>query len=138
MHACKERTWKMRSQFGTYQSNIHPCPARQSIPRITQSTFALALFVKRSAARLSSSRVGPAALAREPAAVWPASRCWWVASTITAPTSTNPPNTNSQLHSHPPVSYTHLRAHETPEHLVCRLLLEKKKKKRINILMNKQ
>ena len=32
---------------------------------------------------------------------------------------------------HPPmlasVSYTHLRAHETPEHLVCRLLLEKKK-----------
>ena len=25
------------------------------------------------------------------------------------------------------VDYTHLRAHETPEHLVCRLLLEKKK-----------
>src|SRR5678815_6065090 len=30
--------------------------------------------------------------------------------------STNPGRT---------VSYTHLRAHETPEHLVCRLLLEK-------------
>src|SRR5678815_3153185 len=29
-----------------------------------------------------------------------------------------------------PVSYTHLRAHETPEQLVCRLLLEKKKKKK--------
>src|SRR5678815_3580696 len=33
------------------------------------------------------------------------------------------------LHKHAtqgpwPVSYTHLRAHETPEHLVCRLLLE--------------
>ena len=28
-----------------------------------------------------------------------------------------------------PVSYTHLRAHETTEHLVCRRLLEKKKKK---------
>eukprot|EP00831_Metopus_contortus_P039719 TRINITY_DN3110_c0_g1_i3.p2 TRINITY_DN3110_c0_g1~~TRINITY_DN3110_c0_g1_i3.p2 ORF type:complete len:205 (-),score=38.61 TRINITY_DN3110_c0_g1_i3:66-680(-) len=28
-----------------------------------------------------------------------------------------------------PVSYTHLRAHETSLHLVCRLLLEKKKKK---------
>ena len=27
-----------------------------------------------------------------------------------------------------PVSYTHLRAHETPEHLVCRILLEKNKK----------
>src|SRR5678815_790653 len=24
--------------------------------------------------------------------------------------------------ANPPVSYTHLRAHETPEHLVCRLL----------------
>eukprot|EP00658_Telonema_sp_P-2_P070923 TRINITY_DN60283_c0_g1_i2.p1 TRINITY_DN60283_c0_g1~~TRINITY_DN60283_c0_g1_i2.p1 ORF type:complete len:387 (-),score=88.50 TRINITY_DN60283_c0_g1_i2:65-1225(-) len=32
-----------------------------------------------------------------------------------------------------PVSYTHLRAHETPEHLVCRLLLEKKKKKNIKL-----
>eukprot|EP00658_Telonema_sp_P-2_P020852 TRINITY_DN18265_c0_g1_i2.p1 TRINITY_DN18265_c0_g1~~TRINITY_DN18265_c0_g1_i2.p1 ORF type:complete len:769 (-),score=131.04 TRINITY_DN18265_c0_g1_i2:26-2332(-) len=31
------------------------------------------------------------------------------------------------------VSYTHLRAHETPEHLVCRLLLEKKKKKQTHI-----
>ena len=30
---------------------------------------------------------------------------------------------------HGAVSYTHLRAHETPEHLVCRLLLDKKKKK---------
>eukprot|EP00658_Telonema_sp_P-2_P013513 TRINITY_DN15117_c0_g2_i1.p1 TRINITY_DN15117_c0_g2~~TRINITY_DN15117_c0_g2_i1.p1 ORF type:complete len:101 (+),score=37.86 TRINITY_DN15117_c0_g2_i1:159-461(+) len=29
------------------------------------------------------------------------------------------------------VSYTHLRAHETPEHLVCRLLLEKKKNNNI-------
>src|SRR5678816_1588613 len=36
------------------------------------------------------------------------------------------PNTTSRTTF--PVSYTHLRAHETPEHLVCRLLLEKKKK----------
>eukprot|EP00658_Telonema_sp_P-2_P071116 TRINITY_DN6042_c0_g2_i2.p1 TRINITY_DN6042_c0_g2~~TRINITY_DN6042_c0_g2_i2.p1 ORF type:complete len:194 (-),score=64.87 TRINITY_DN6042_c0_g2_i2:107-688(-) len=36
------------------------------------------------------------------------------------------PETDSDPPS--PVSYTHLRAHETPEHLVCRLLLEKKKK----------
>eukprot|EP00831_Metopus_contortus_P072721 TRINITY_DN66342_c0_g1_i1.p1 TRINITY_DN66342_c0_g1~~TRINITY_DN66342_c0_g1_i1.p1 ORF type:complete len:191 (+),score=46.72 TRINITY_DN66342_c0_g1_i1:71-643(+) len=35
----------------------------------------------------------------------------------------------SQKSSHVPVSYTHLRAHETSLHLVCRLLLEKKKKK---------
>eukprot|EP00658_Telonema_sp_P-2_P045348 TRINITY_DN33290_c0_g1_i1.p1 TRINITY_DN33290_c0_g1~~TRINITY_DN33290_c0_g1_i1.p1 ORF type:complete len:119 (-),score=19.94 TRINITY_DN33290_c0_g1_i1:39-395(-) len=32
------------------------------------------------------------------------------------------------------VSYTHLRAHETPEHLVCRLLLEKKKNKQQQII----
>ena len=36
----------------------------------------------------------------------------------------------SLLGSMSSVSYTHLRAHETPEHLVCRLLLEKKKKKK--------
>eukprot|EP00658_Telonema_sp_P-2_P061833 TRINITY_DN50493_c0_g1_i1.p1 TRINITY_DN50493_c0_g1~~TRINITY_DN50493_c0_g1_i1.p1 ORF type:complete len:247 (-),score=50.30 TRINITY_DN50493_c0_g1_i1:16-756(-) len=35
-----------------------------------------------------------------------------------------------------PVSYTHLRAHETPEHLVCRLLLEKKKKKNANTYLS--
>src|SRR5678816_503298 len=32
-----------------------------------------------------------------------------------------------RAHGGATVSYTHLRAHETPEHLVCRLLLEKKK-----------
>src|SRR5678815_777890 len=32
----------------------------------------------------------------------------------------------TSLSTYMPVSYTHLRAHETPEHLVCRLLLEKK------------
>ena len=31
------------------------------------------------------------------------------------------------------VSYTHLRAHETREDLVCRLLLEKKKERRVDI-----
>ena len=31
-----------------------------------------------------------------------------------------------------PVSYTHLRAHETGRNLVCRLLLEKKKKETAN------
>src|SRR5664279_1081673 len=32
----------------------------------------------------------------------------------------------SQTTHHTPVSYTHLRAHETDSYLVCRLLLEKK------------
>ena len=34
------------------------------------------------------------------------------------------------INSASPVSYTHLRAHETGRNLVCRLLLEKKKKKK--------
>ena len=33
-----------------------------------------------------------------------------------------------KAYRHWPVSYTHLRAHETDSYLVCRLLLEKKKK----------
>ena len=37
---------------------------------------------------------------------------------------------NRYLGGYRAVSYTHLRAHETPEHLVCRLLLEKKKQKK--------
>ena len=37
---------------------------------------------------------------------------------------------NNYLISLPSVSYTHLRAHETGRNLVCRLLLEKKKKKK--------
>ena len=35
---------------------------------------------------------------------------------------------SGKTHTLSSVSYTHLRAHETPEHLVCRLLLEKKTK----------
>src|SRR5665647_3614360 len=37
-----------------------------------------------------------------------------------------------------PVSYTHLRAHETDSYLVCRLLLEKKKIKKITNKKKKQ
>ena len=33
----------------------------------------------------------------------------------------------TSFENHTPVSYTHLRAHETRHDLVCRLLLEKKK-----------
>src|SRR5680860_1094102 len=34
-------------------------------------------------------------------------------------------NVMKTVNHHPPVSYTHLRAHETDSYLVCRLLLEK-------------
>src|SRR5665811_2636340 len=49
------------------------------------------------------------------------------------PASTNISARSSAVNSRPPrgstpVSYTHLRAHETVLDLVCRLLLEKKKK----------
>ena len=39
-------------------------------------------------------------------------------------------NIAEQTYPQIPVSYTHLRAHETSLHLVFRLLLEKKKKKK--------
>jgi len=47
-------------------------------------------------------------------------------------TSKSPTYLESTLNGYSSASYdgclyTHLRAHETPEHLVCRLLLEKKK-----------
>src|SRR5665648_749191 len=41
-----------------------------------------------------------------------------------------PVNFSSLIDIVKPVSYTHLRAHETRHDLVCRLLLEKKKKKK--------
>eukprot|EP00658_Telonema_sp_P-2_P017525 TRINITY_DN16815_c0_g1_i1.p1 TRINITY_DN16815_c0_g1~~TRINITY_DN16815_c0_g1_i1.p1 ORF type:complete len:404 (-),score=94.49 TRINITY_DN16815_c0_g1_i1:23-1234(-) len=43
-------------------------------------------------------------------------------------TTTSMAGAITRPHTRNSVSYTHLRAHETPEHLVCRLLLEKKKK----------
>src|SRR5665648_1142891 len=49
------------------------------------------------------------------------------------PTSVFSKELNEELinkNSIAPVSYTHLRAHETRHDLVCRLLLEKKKKKK--------
>eukprot|EP00658_Telonema_sp_P-2_P067587 TRINITY_DN56503_c0_g1_i1.p1 TRINITY_DN56503_c0_g1~~TRINITY_DN56503_c0_g1_i1.p1 ORF type:complete len:140 (+),score=52.26 TRINITY_DN56503_c0_g1_i1:119-538(+) len=53
------------------------------------------------------------------------------ASSHPLPTNTTYPNTAKSIDLvTSAVSYTHLRAHETPEHLVCRLLLEKKKKKK--------
>eukprot|EP00658_Telonema_sp_P-2_P003913 TRINITY_DN11462_c0_g1_i3.p1 TRINITY_DN11462_c0_g1~~TRINITY_DN11462_c0_g1_i3.p1 ORF type:complete len:599 (-),score=98.92 TRINITY_DN11462_c0_g1_i3:69-1865(-) len=67
-----------------------------------------------------------------PALVGGSSSVGWrvvVAGGKTTLTSSSLPATTSPLQYPMSVSYTHLRAHETPEHLVCRLLLEKKKKK---------
>ena len=54
-------------------------------------------------------------------------------STLSGPTNTHAtlktlktPTTPGTKRTHTPVSYTHLRAHETKANLVCRLLLEKK------------
>ena len=44
---------------------------------------------------------------------------------------------HDRIHTHRPVSYTHLRAHETVLDLVCRLLLEKKKSKQQTIAYKK-
>ena len=42
---------------------------------------------------------------------------------------------HDQAHVRPPVSYTHLRAHETVLDLVCRLLLEKKKRPQYSVTL---
>ena len=48
---------------------------------------------------------------------------------VSAPVFVNPSSgLNDNLNGVEPVSYTHLRAHETKANIVCRLLLEKKKK----------
>ncbi len=51
------------------------------------------------------------------------------------------PGDGDRLRAKPPgpgfSSYTHLRAHETVLDLVCRLLLEKKKKKKCRLLLDK-
>ena len=46
---------------------------------------------------------------------------------VTYPNGLKPIETMEKLNAFAPVSYTHLRAHETVLDLVCRLLLEKKK-----------
>ena len=47
-------------------------------------------------------------------------------SSVTTQNSVYELQTNKQTDTIKPVSYTHLRAHETRGNLVCRLLLEKK------------
>eukprot|EP00656_Telonema_subtile_P046964 TRINITY_DN53670_c0_g1_i1.p1 TRINITY_DN53670_c0_g1~~TRINITY_DN53670_c0_g1_i1.p1 ORF type:complete len:313 (+),score=-22.10 TRINITY_DN53670_c0_g1_i1:169-1107(+) len=51
-----------------------------------------------------------------------------VPTVIASSTATPPPRSTVSTHAPQPVSYTHLRAHETVLDIVCRLLLEKKKK----------
>ena len=52
---------------------------------------------------------------------------WWRKPECRERTTGQPQVTDNLLTCVYPVSYTHLRAHETSLHLVCRLLLEKKK-----------
>src|SRR5680860_1531343 len=65
-----------------------------------------------------------------PGAEWPSSNTDSVerAIPVPSPASDHPViATPDQMSGSTPVSYTHLRAHETDSYLVCRLLLEKKK-----------
>src|SRR5659263_783536 len=53
----------------------------------------------------------------------------WCGRCCAGPSSTpTSPVASARRAARAPVSYTHLRAHETRHDLVCRLLLEKKKK----------
>ena len=53
----------------------------------------------------------------------------WLEARLPASTEATLVHNDFKLDNVMPVSYTHLRAHETVLDLVCRLLLEKKKNK---------
>src|SRR5450756_1035186 len=69
---------------------------------------------------------------RAPAARWPRSdplgTSGSACGSLKAPVHSTTRDTPWSRQGMSPVSYTHLRAHETRHDLVCRLLLEKKKK----------
>src|SRR5664279_5879943 len=58
---------------------------------------------------------------------WPTVRAFWPCSWRGSSSAMSVPPTSERSSASIPVSYTHLRAHETDSYLVCRLLLEKKK-----------
>src|SRR5450756_3037692 len=76
----------------------------------------------------STQKATPKRTARRPGQTL---ACGWCGSSILVPARGRVPKWCSSSCRHrawEPVSYTHLRAHETRHDLVCRLLLEKKKK----------
>eukprot|EP00658_Telonema_sp_P-2_P037722 TRINITY_DN27126_c0_g1_i1.p1 TRINITY_DN27126_c0_g1~~TRINITY_DN27126_c0_g1_i1.p1 ORF type:complete len:225 (+),score=58.74 TRINITY_DN27126_c0_g1_i1:115-789(+) len=119
--------------------NLSPDSRRESVKQRLKAEAEARVRKKLAERKSENNQPSPAIPPRpvEPASTIPAPQ---PASTIPAPQSASlpapqePPSQDpslffSSLLSCSPVSYTHLRAHETPEHLVCRLLLEKKKKK---------
>src|SRR5674536_401239 len=72
--------------------------------------------------------VGCHAEMNAPEGSWNTAMRPWSATSKGGAITVPPPDCTLATRSSASVSYTHLRAHETPEHLVCRLLLEKKKK----------
>eukprot|EP00658_Telonema_sp_P-2_P076050 TRINITY_DN66013_c0_g1_i1.p1 TRINITY_DN66013_c0_g1~~TRINITY_DN66013_c0_g1_i1.p1 ORF type:complete len:113 (-),score=37.96 TRINITY_DN66013_c0_g1_i1:21-359(-) len=105
-------------------------------PRSTLSSSSAASDVYKRQIESISSDVMSSSAARQSCTT--SDRNTWVCTGISSPAfpfrSAGPPRERQvpitgYVNPRTPVSYTHLRAHETPEHLVCRLLLEKKKKK---------
>src|SRR5450756_2979957 len=73
-------------------------------------------------------RALPCASARETAGRYTVNVVPWFGTEATVMVPLWSCTTRQTMDSPNPVSYTHLRAHETRHDLVCRLLLEKKKK----------
>src|SRR5665811_2447765 len=98
--------------FGTFSTSQPSKDWTPSVERRTAMKHLIPILIILLAAPLLSACAGPA-------------------STPTVATTNSPPaNTPVAVNpTHTPVSYTHLRAHETVLDLVCRLLLEKKKTK---------
>eukprot|EP00658_Telonema_sp_P-2_P050237 TRINITY_DN38282_c0_g1_i1.p1 TRINITY_DN38282_c0_g1~~TRINITY_DN38282_c0_g1_i1.p1 ORF type:complete len:112 (+),score=18.71 TRINITY_DN38282_c0_g1_i1:270-605(+) len=99
----------------------------QLMQQLTSCPY-LDLFTQIGSGALPSGHgtLRPSAPAPSPeSGAWPVSSSrTWVPAQVALLSAQGPPSPIAVT----AVSYTHLRAHETPEHLVCRLLLEKKKK----------
>src|SRR5680860_1712905 len=108
--------------------------ARVPARKYTSDTRQMNRAVRTTFGRILSSRASPTYIPTEPppeansdrtssTSPWPPRKCvmWRHKFTQSATWS------RSAI-TERPVSYTHLRAHETDSYLVCRLLLEKKKK----------
>src|SRR5678815_5983252 len=83
------------------------------------SKFMYQLAPSVSPTKLSQLITGQSDAAAAKRSVWPTVHA------VSTPPPEQPYTNMFFVSTYPlPVSYTHLRAHETPEHLVCRLLLE--------------
>src|SRR5665648_1168319 len=116
----------MRSQPSSFSVMriVAPSAARYE-SRLVSSRYSGATRARRSTARMTPTTTSATTATKTVSRLLSAHVSAWVA--VGPPTSAVALPAAATLRAVSPVSYTHLRAHETRHDLVCRLLLEKKK-----------